>query len=83
VNGSANVPITTMLSAQPLAPVPGGPVTVTFSGEPGRVYDVEGSTNLVNWTRFTTVTNSLGTIPVVDPNLFGLRHRFYRIRLVP
>jgi len=83
LNGSANVPITTMFSGQPAQSTPGGSVTLTFSGEPGRVYTIEGSTNLINWSVITTVTNSFGTIPVLDPNALGLRHRFYRIIQLP
>jgi len=83
LNGSSSAAIPTVLSALPVVTSAGGPVTVTFSGEPGRVYNIEASTNLVNWTVITTVTNSIGTIPVLDPNALGLQRRFYRIVILP
>ncbi|MBI3876052.1 MAG: hypothetical protein HY300_08885 [Verrucomicrobia bacterium] len=56
---------------------------LNFSGEPGRVYNIEASTNLVSWTVIATVTNSFGTTPVLDPNTLGLRYRFYRAIILP
>jgi hypothetical protein len=60
----------------------GGVMQLTIGGVSGRTYEVEVSTDLLNWTAWTQV-NSTGTNPVVDTNTTGAPQRFYRARLLP
>jgi hypothetical protein len=55
---------------------------LTVAGVPGRTYEVQVSTNLLNWLAWTQL-NSTGTNSVVDSNTAGQPRRFYRARLVP
>lgn len=43
-----------------------------------RVYFVQTSTNLLNWTPWQTVTNRSGVTPMVDPSIGPSAKRFYR-----
>ncbi len=61
--------------------VPQGVFAFTLSGTPGAVYLIEGSTNLLNWTPLTRVTNIAGTVDFTDTPASGLFGRFYRARL--
>lgn len=47
---------------------PGGVMRLAFSGIPGRVYGIQRSTNLVNWTQIATpAANTQGAITIDDP----------------
>jgi RHS repeat-associated protein len=49
--------------------LPGGAVTVTFAGIPGRSYHLQRSTDLMNWTPLgTTVATPSGRVIFSDPN---------------
>ena len=52
----------------------------SFTGDAGAVYVVEVSTNLVNWTALTSITNRTGSITIDDPASPNFTHRFYRTR---
>jgi len=66
-----------------LAPV-NSPDTNYFSfslaGETGRFYRIWATTNLVNWTELTRLTNDEGLVEFADPNTRDFRTRFYRAR---
>src|SRR5262249_22718359 len=46
---------------------------------PGLLLEIQGSTNLANWTALAILTNSLGAIPYTDTQT-NFRARFYRAR---
>jgi hypothetical protein len=77
--GLAQTNASPLLSLQPQS---GGLMQLTISGVAGRSYEVEASTNLLNWTVWTQV-DSTGTNSITDTNTTGLPQRFYRARLLP
>jgi hypothetical protein len=56
---------------------------VRLQGEAGRSYSIEVSSNLVNWTPWTNVFNSKGTMCVTDTDSTNCPVRFYRAKLAP
>jgi hypothetical protein len=60
----------------------GGGMQLTIGGVAGRTYEVQVSTDLLNWTAWTQM-NSTGTNSVVDTNTTSYPQRFYRVRLLP
>ncbi|MCX6926648.1 MAG: hypothetical protein NT154_26085, partial [Verrucomicrobia bacterium] len=54
----------------------------TLQSQPGLSFEVQASTNLVNWATVATLTNSNGTIPFTTPTA-GFTRRFYRARQLP
>ena len=62
---------------------PGGLFQMTASGDDGRAYRLESSTNLVIWTAVVTNTVSGGTATFTDSTAAGNVLRFYRIVLLP
>ncbi|MBI5801449.1 MAG: S8 family serine peptidase [Verrucomicrobia bacterium] len=62
---------------------PGGLFQMTASGDDGRAYRLETSTNLVTWTPVVTNTVSGGTATFTDSTAAGKVLRFYRILLLP
>ena len=62
---------------------PGGLFQMTASGDDGRSYRLESSTNLVIWTAVVTNTVSGGTATFTDSTAAGNVLRFYRIVLLP
>jgi probable HAF family extracellular repeat protein len=55
---------------------------LTLTGEFGGLYEILGSTNLVDWILAGTVTNTYGTVQFTDPAATNLPARFYRAALV-
>ena len=53
---------------------------VSLTGEVGASYSIEASTNLVNWTPLVTLTNSNGSVNLVDPAAARFNQRFYRAK---
>ena len=51
---------------------------LTLTGEFGTSYAIWGSTNLLDWAVAGTVTNTYGTVQLIDPFATNLPHRFYR-----
>jgi hypothetical protein len=49
----------------------------SLQGAPQQIYDVDVSTDLLNWTLFDTVTNSTGAVPLFDSTT-NQATRFYR-----
>lgn len=60
-----------------------GQFTATFVGTPGQIFTVESSTNLVQWTQLSRLTNATGTLPFALPIPPGSNGRFFRTRLIP
>jgi hypothetical protein len=56
---------------------------LTLEGDFGARYEIDGSTNLLDWTMLGTITNSYGTIEFLDPDATGLDRRFYRAVPLP
>lgn len=52
----------------------------TLSGPTGRNYAIEASSNLVQWSEITRVTNTTGTVSFTDSNATSLKKRFYRAK---
>jgi hypothetical protein len=50
-----------------------------FTGVIGRTYQVQASTNLVNWTQLATFTNTAALAAFTDTNALHLPRRFYRL----
>jgi hypothetical protein len=57
----------------------------SFTGLPSRSYQVQTSTNLTDWTVFTTLanTNADQIVRVSDPSAIAGTRRFYRVHLLP
>ncbi|HXS69237.1 MAG TPA: LamG domain-containing protein, partial [Candidatus Polarisedimenticolia bacterium] len=60
----------------------GGVMQLTIDGIAGRAYEIDVSTDLVNWTTWTQM-DSTGTNSVIDTNGTAHPQRFYRVRLLP
>jgi hypothetical protein len=58
--------------------VPGGGVQLTLTGGVGQTYNVEASTNLVNWVAVTNLVLSTGTGQFTDYSATNCPQRFYR-----
>jgi hypothetical protein len=58
--------------------MPDGKFTAVLSGETGRTYVIEVSTNFANWTQIKTNMLTNRTAPFIDPSAPGLARRFYR-----
>ena len=59
---------------------PNGRVQLQFSAEPGRVYIVEASTNLVDWEKIgVAMDQGDGTFTFEDANAAQFPNRFYRL----
>jgi hypothetical protein len=55
-----------------------GTFSMTLTGQIGRAYRVEASTDLVNWGLLTNITAGVSAASLMDPDAAGLRQRFYR-----
>ena len=60
-----------------------GAFPLQLSGEPGRSYRVEASTDFVDWLGLGTVAVSDRPIPYLDATATNFDRRFYRARLLP
>jgi len=49
-----------------------------IKGVAGQQYDLQVSSNLVNWSTLATVTNSTGAVQVADSVSAGWPRKFYR-----
>ncbi len=59
-----------------------GAMQLTIGGASGRTYEVQVSTDLLNWTAWTQV-DSIGTNSIMDTNTTIYPRRFYRVRVLP
>lgn len=53
--------------------------SLTFSGEADKVYQVQYSTNVIDWNDLFQITNSTGTVQLFDTNAALQGQRFYRV----
>ena len=53
-----------------------------LTGEEGRTYEIEASSDLVVWTRIGTAVATSAGVEVADDTRGARRHRFFRARLV-
>ncbi len=58
--------------------VQNGSVSLTLSTAPGFTYQIEASSNLVDWVTVTNIAGTNGTIQFIDVNAAGFSRRFYR-----
>jgi hypothetical protein len=63
------------ISFATIAPAEGGQVRLLISGTAGDVFQLQGSTNLVDWVKVTDLTNVTGTLEYFTP---ASTNRFYR-----
>ena len=56
---------------------------MVLHGDAGRVYAIQTSTNLINWSGWTTITNHAGKTQIIDPSPAIIGSRYYRAQLVP
>jgi uncharacterized delta-60 repeat protein len=62
---------------------PNGAVRLTLNSQPGRIYRLEASTNLCDWTAVSTNVATGYTLALDDPEAAALNQRFYRTVLLP
>ena len=60
--------------------VPGEGFRFTLTGATGRVYTLENTVDLVNWSTLATLTNQMGSILFTDQPAPSPPRRFYRGR---
>jgi hypothetical protein len=58
--------------------LPGGELELQLIGRPGAEFDLQVSSDLVDWRWLSTVTNQTGRIRFSDPQGSKMRQRFYR-----
>jgi hypothetical protein len=56
---------------------------LSLRGDFGAGYEIDSSTNLLNWSSLATVTNSFGTIQLLDFSATNASRKFYRSLLLP
>ncbi len=56
---------------------------MTLSGLFGAQYEIDASSDLINWTPLATLTNTYGAVQFTDAAATNLLHRFYRSSLLP
>jgi hypothetical protein len=57
-----------------------GNLRMTMSGTTGRIYQLQASTNLVNWTDIRSLTNANGVLVFTNAPISGSPKGFYRVR---
>ena len=62
----------------PVAQLTNGLFQFSFSGEPGRIFRAQTSTNLINWSDFLFVTNNDGTAQFTDGPTNNTPQKLYR-----
>jgi hypothetical protein len=56
---------------------------VTLMGDLGGHYEMDGSSNLLDWAPLTNLTNAAGTVQFLDSAATNLKRRFYRAVQLP
>ena len=63
---------------QSMVTAPNGDRIIKFLGQPGVVYQLEGSENLTDWTPLDQLLNNDGVLDYTDPATTNFVNRFYR-----
>jgi len=63
--------------------LPNGSFLLHLTGEQGRNYAIDASTNLITWTSIRTNNATDGTFDYLDSSAASFTRRFYRARFVP
>jgi len=58
------------------------PGSLQIAGGAGQRYQIEASTDLLNWTDLVTLTNTSGTVQFLDSAAATFPQRFYRASFV-
>jgi len=66
------------LGIQPLA---GRLVQININGDVGTAYELQISTNLVNWDNYVPITPTTSPYPYIDPNSSTVPIRYYRLKV--
>ena len=74
---NGTVTITRSVAFEPNFVVGGGDVTLRLTGPPG-IFEIEASSDLTNWQRIATVTNTTGVMEYRDSVPQNTTQRFYR-----
>jgi PKD repeat protein len=67
---------------QPLI-INGNQVQLCLTGELGRTYNIEASSDLSNWTLLATAVNTNGTLSFIDRAMSNFSQRYYRVFFEP
>jgi hypothetical protein len=76
---AAFAPAPVLLSAPKL--LQGGGLSFSFASVPGQTYQVQVSTNLLNWTVSTNVLANGSSLQFTDTGAGSTQHRFYRVAI--
>ena len=63
--------------------IAGSQVQFCLSGEIGRTYAVQASSDLLNWTLIATAVNTNGSLVFTDPAMSNFPQRFYKVFFEP
>ena len=66
-----------------LTRLPGQSAHLIVSGDMDSVYEIHGSSNLLDWTLLGTVTNMADTFEFIDASAATVSERYYRAKFVP
>ncbi|MFA6544337.1 MAG: S8 family serine peptidase [Limisphaerales bacterium] len=83
ISSNAVVAVFNPFTVDSLAFQLGGFLRIAVSGDNGRAYRLESSTNLIDWVSMVTNTVSGGTATFTDGGAVGQPFRFYRTVLLP
>ena len=79
-----NAALSGQLRLDPAAVQSNGAFTLTLTGQPGKSYVIQASTDLVSWTSVVTNATSFGgTLQFTDTNVVSFPYRFYRAHSFP
>jgi Listeria/Bacterioides repeat len=56
-----------------------GQFSMVVSGPTRQVFQIEASSNLIDWSALVTLTNTNGAVPFIDSTATGQVRRFYRV----
>jgi hypothetical protein len=87
VDGAGGAIVLTLIAApvrlcEPISVI-GNQVQFCLTGEIGRVYNVEASPDLSNWTIIATGVNTNSSLRFIDPAMSNFNGRFYRLTFEP
>ncbi|HVV71481.1 MAG TPA: putative Ig domain-containing protein, partial [Verrucomicrobiae bacterium] len=74
----------TVTGSQPqlgIQSLPGRLVQINITGDVGTAYELQVSTNLVNWDNYVPITPTASPYPYIDPGSSTAPTRFYRLKV--